>query len=95
LTTPNTTSAKASASLPTGITGSGKSRTREETTLKLLRRGWLSALDSATKGGVLSLAQRVSEWRRDGMVINDRWKTSDTGARFKQYRIVKPTRWTA
>lgn len=59
-------------------------------TEKLLKRGWLTAMQSAAHGGVLSLAQRVSEWRADGFVIIDKWVVTDGGARIKAYRWAKP-----
>jgi hypothetical protein len=59
-------------------------------TLSLLGRRWLTAPDSAQSGGVLSLAQRVSTWRADGLVIADKWVQTSGGARIKAYRWIKP-----
>lgn len=58
-------------------------------TLKLLKRGWLTALESARSGGCLSLSQRVSVWRRSGLTIMDKWVETPGGARIKAYRIVR------
>jgi len=64
-------------------------------TIALLRRGWLTALDSASRGGCLSLSQRVSELRRAGYTVQDKWVDTQGGARVKAYRLLSPTRWTA
>lgn len=63
--------------------------------LALLSRKWVSPLVALNECGCLSLAQRVSEWKRDGVSISDKWVESPSGKRFKAYRIVKPTSWTA
>ena len=67
---------------------------RKDITLRLLRRGWTTAMQSAMAGGVMSLSQRCGQWR-DEYGIVDKWITTDSGARIKAYRIVKPTKWTA
>ena len=64
-------------------------------TVQLLTKGWTTALESAQQGGCLSLAQRVSEMRRDGAVVLDKWVTTSAGARIKSYKLLLPTRWTA
>lgn len=56
----------------------------------LLRKGWTTAMQSALKGGVLSLSQRVGEWRKAGIPIEDKWVHTGGGARIKAYRIVWP-----
>lgn len=67
-----------------------------ETSIRLMRRGWTTALQSALAGGVLSLSQRVSELRRGGVTVVDKWIETDGGARIKAYRILRgPTSWTA
>lgn len=68
---------------------------QKQRTFAMLSKRWLTALQSAQDGGCLSLAQRVSEWRRQGHVIADKWVTTGGGARIKAYRLIKPTRWTA
>lgn len=66
-----------------------------ETSIKLMRRGWTTALQSALAGGVLSLSQRVGDLERDGVTVLRKWVETSGGARVLAYRIVKPTRWTA
>lgn len=66
---------------------------RTETSIRLMRRMWLTAMESARRGGVMALAQRVSELRGD-MVIIDKWVDTPGGARVKAYRIVGTRGWT-
>ena len=66
-----------------------------ETSIRLMRKGWTTAMQSALAGGVLSLSQRVGELERDGMLIMRKWVETSGGARVRAYRIVRPTRWTA
>lgn len=61
----------------------------KETTLALLRKGWTTALDSATKGGCLSLSQRVGEFARNGVQIEKKWVTTGGGARVLAYRVAR------
>ena len=56
-------------------------------TIKLLRKGWLTALQSAQQGGCLSLSQRVGQLRKEGVNVQDKWVVTDRGARVKAYRI--------
>lgn len=63
-----------------------KKPTMEERLLKLLKRKWVTPLDALSAVGRLSLAQRVSEWRRAGIAIADKWVTLDNGKRIKSYR---------
>lgn len=63
--------------------------TKRQRTLALLQRGWLTAMESALKGGCLALSQRVGELKRDGVHIIDKWVTTGGGARVKAYRVVK------
>lgn len=58
-------------------------------TLALLARGWLTSLQSAQRGGCLSLSQRVGEFRRQGWVIDHKWVKTESGARVRAYRLVK------
>ena len=74
-----------------------------ERTIQLLKRGWLTALESAQQGGCLALSQRVGELRgevcwvcceKDGyiyhrFVIIDKWVKTGGGARVKAYRITR------
>ena len=55
--------------------------------IRLMRKGWLTALQSAQQGGVLSLSQRVGELRKAGVRIVDKWVETKGGARVKAYRI--------
>lgn len=63
-------------------------KTRTETSIRLMRRMWLTAFESAKRGGVLALSQRVSELR-DELKIIDKWVESPGGAKVKAYRIVR------
>jgi hypothetical protein len=59
-------------------------------TIDLLQRGWITALQSAQAGGVLSLSQRVTELERnEGMQIERKWVQTPGGARVLAYRIPK------
>jgi hypothetical protein len=68
--------------------------TKKDRLLSLLGRRWVTHIDALMICRIATISQRVSEWRRDGHCITDKWVTSD-GARFKAYRLVKPTKWTA
>ena len=74
--------------------------TKIQRTIALLRRGWLTSLESAQRGGNWSLSQRVGELcrenckREDGKygpryVIADRWQRTSGGSRVKAWKIVK------
>lgn len=65
-------------------------QTKSSRLMSLLARRWLTPLDALRLCGVLSLAQRVSEWRADGISIVDKWVTTPSGARVKAYRLPKP-----
>ena len=73
-----------------------------ERTIQLLKRGWLTALESAQRGGCWSLSQRVGELRRETckakndnghlyhrFVIVDKWRKTLGGARVKAYKITR------
>ena len=62
--------------------------TQHESIIKRLRKGWCTGLEALTTCGTMKLATRVSELRRDGFVIVDKW-VEQGGKRFKSYRIVK------
>ncbi|MGL4649550.1 MAG: helix-turn-helix domain-containing protein [Caldilineaceae bacterium] len=64
-------------------------------TIRLLKRGWLTAMESARQGGCHALAQRVSELRAAGEFVADKWVKTPGGARIKAYKLIQPTRWTA
>ena len=58
--------------------------------IALLKRGWLTSLESALKGGGMAVSQRVGEFRREGMCIARKWVTTEGGSRVRAYRIVSP-----
>ena len=60
----------------------------------LLGKRWMTHIDALDLCGIATISQRVSEWRAQGYTIIDKWVESP-GARFKAYRRVTPTKWTA
>ena len=62
--------------------------------LSLLARKWVTPLVALHECGCLSLAQRVSEWRASGLDIADKWEAAN-GKRFKAYKLIRPTKWSA
>ena len=70
------------------------SATKKAHLFALLGKRWMTHIDAMTLCRIATISQRVSEWRAEGHCIADKWVTSD-GARFKAYRLVKPTNWTA
>ncbi len=64
-----------------------KSKTAK--TFELLRRGWVTALESAMQGGCLALSQRVTEYERGGGKVHRAWVKTSGGARVLAYRIPK------
>lgn len=62
-------------------------QTMEQRLMKLLKRRWTTPLDALNHAQCLSLAQRVSEWRRAGVEINDKWVGLSNGKRVKAYRV--------
>ena len=56
--------------------------------IKQLRKGWTTGLDALRTAGTMKLATRVSELRRDGYTVLDKW-VEQGGKRFKSYRLVK------
>lgn len=69
--------------------------TKKADLFQVLCRRWLTPLEAAHHCGILSLSQRVSEWRAQGHCIVDRWVKTASGSRVKAYRVTKPTKWTA
>ena len=60
-----------------------------ETSMALMRKRYVTALESAQAGGALALSQRVGELKRAGYLIGDMWRITKSGARVKAYRILK------
>ena len=56
--------------------------------LALLKRGWLTSLESALKGGGMALSQRCGELEHDGVCIGRKWVITASGSRVMAYRIV-------
>lgn len=68
--------------------------TKKAKLFTLLGRRWMTHIDAMSLCKTPTISQRVSEWRADGHTIVDKWVKSP-GARYKAYRLVKPTKWTA
>ena len=66
--------------------------TKKAKAFKLLKSQWVTPLESLELCGLMTLSQRVSEWRSAGIVILDKWVETGTGARVKAYRVVKGAR---
>lgn len=62
---------------------------RTETSIRLMRRMWLTSFESASRGGAQALGQRCGELRRAGVCVLDKWVKSPAGANVKAYRIVR------
>lgn len=62
---------------------------RTETSIRLMRRMWLTAMESARRGGAMALSQRVSELRKDGVCIVSKKVMTGGGAYVFAYRIVR------
>lgn len=61
--------------------------TKSAALLRLLRKRWVTVVESQRHCGINSLAQRVSEWRAEGIVIHDKWVEAN-GSRYKAYRAL-------
>ena len=61
---------------------------QRETIVKRLKRGWTTGLQALNDCGTMKLATRVSELRRSGLNIIDKW-VEQGGKKFKAYRLVK------
>lgn len=62
--------------------------TQRESIVKRLKRGWCTGLQALECANTMKLATRVSELRRDGYTVLDKW-IEQGGKRFKAYRLVK------
>ena len=63
--------------------------TKKTALLSLLGRKWVTPLIALQEVGVLSLAQRVSEWRRAGYKFDQREVHTPSGSRVAAYRLAK------
>ena len=61
---------------------------QKQSIVKRLRKGWTTGLEALHACGTMKLATRVSELRRDGHIVIDKW-IEQGGKRFKAYRIAK------
>lgn len=61
--------------------------TQHEQIIKRLRKGWCTGLQALQTCGSMKLATRVSELRRDGYTVIDKW-VEVGGKRFKSYRMI-------
>ena len=68
--------------------------TKKAKLFRLLGRRWMTQIDAFNMCRITTISQRVSEWRAEGHCIVDKWVVTP-GARFKAYKLVKPTSWTA
>ena len=55
--------------------------------IHVLMRRWLTPLEAVYQTGLFSLAQRVSELRAAGVIVEDKWVRTGGGSRVKAYRI--------
>ena len=62
--------------------------TKKANLLQLLRCQYVTPLIALQHVGILSLAQRISEWRASGYEFHQRWVRSD-GSRVAAYRLHK------
>lgn len=62
--------------------------TQKDSIIKRLRKGWCTGLDALQTCGTMKLATRVSELRRAGFTVIDKW-VEQGGKRFKSYKLVK------
>ena len=62
--------------------------TQHEKIIRRLRKGWCTGLQALYDCGTLKLSSRVSELRRDGYTVLDKW-VEQGGKRYKSYRLVK------
>lgn len=62
--------------------------TKKAALLRLLKREWLTPLESVERVGIMSLSQRCGEFRRDGWNVLSKWVNLASGSRVKAYRVV-------
>lgn len=63
--------------------------TMESRLLALLQDQYVTPVDALKKVQCFSLAQRVSEFIRDGLTIDKRWVDLPSGKRVRAYRWLK------
>lgn len=63
--------------------------TKTDRTFLLLLTDWTTSLECALNGGVLSLSQRVGDFRRRGYAVEEKSVTTQGGARVLAWRIVQ------
>lgn len=61
-------------------------KTQRQLLIELLKKGWISPLDALKHAGSMKLSTRVSEFKRVGYVILDKWHPSKE---YKLYKMVK------
>jgi hypothetical protein len=61
--------------------------TMHDKLMRLLRRKWMTPLSALQEAQCLSLAQRVSSWRKAGIKIDKKWVDLPSGKRVRAYRI--------
>lgn len=57
--------------------------------ITLMKRKWVTPITALSEANCLSLSQRCSELRRDGVNVIDKWVTLPSGKKVKAYRIVE------
>lgn len=68
--------------------------TKTERLLKLLKQQWTTPLEALETCGLLTLSQRVSEFRASGIRVQDKWVALPSGARVKAYKIPRGVFYT-
>lgn len=65
----------------------GPVMTKKRELLALLSRRWVTPVIALQWVGILSLSQRISEWRREGLEFDQRTVQTPSGARVAAYRL--------
>lgn len=60
---------------------------KKEAVLRLMKRQWVSPIDSLKHCHLYALSQRVGELIREGVSIEKRWAVGPGGARWREYRV--------
>jgi ribosomal protein L20 len=61
--------------------------TQRQKLLQEMKRGWVTSLDAALKYGCLYFMTRVSEFKRQGLRLDEKVMTTASGTRIKAYRL--------